>query len=84
MLRQGSCQFLLSHNRHLQLPLRSLASLGQLLLDRGLEWACQLMCAYTFPSKLQNAVQYAKPNAGYDQGTLSGVSLNLLSDLICP
>ena len=27
-LRQGSRQFLLSHNRHLQLPLRSLASLG--------------------------------------------------------
>ena len=25
-----------------------------------------------------------KPNAGYDQGTLSGVPLNLLSDLICP
>ena len=29
-------------------------------------------------------MQYAKSNAGYDQGTLSGVSLNLLSDLICP
>ena len=29
-LRQGSRQFLLSHNRHLTLPLRSLASLGQL------------------------------------------------------
>ena len=27
-LRQGSRQFLLSHNGHLQLPLRSLASLG--------------------------------------------------------
>ena len=25
-----------------------------------------------------------KTNAGYDQGTLSGVSLNLLCDLICP
>ena len=83
-LRLGSRQFLLSHNRHLQLPLRSLASLGQLWLGRGLEWACQFMCAYTSPSKQQNAVQYAKPNAEYDQGTLSGVSLNLLSDLICP
>ena len=29
-LRQGSRQILLSHNRHLQLPLRSLGSLGQL------------------------------------------------------
>ena len=34
-LRQGGRQFLLSHNRHLQLPLRSLASLGQLWLGRG-------------------------------------------------
>ena len=42
------------------------------------------MCAYTSPSKKQNAVQYAKPNAGNNQGTLSGVSLNLLSHLICP
>ena len=50
-LRQGSRQFLLSHNRHLQLPLRSLASLGQLWLYRGLEWACQFICAYTSPSK---------------------------------
>ena len=50
-LRLGSRQFLLSHNRHLQLPLRSLASLGQLWLGRGLEWACQFMCAYTPPSK---------------------------------
>ena len=40
VLRQGSCQFLLSHNRHLQVPLRSLASLGQLWLGRGLQWAC--------------------------------------------
>ena len=39
-LRQVSCQFLLSHNRHLQLPLRSWASLGQLWLGRGVEWAC--------------------------------------------
>ena len=83
-LRQGNRQFLLGHNRHLQLPLRSLASLGQLWLGRGLEWACQFMCAYTPPSKWQNAVQYAKPNAEYDQGTLSGVPWNLLSDLICP
>ena len=44
-LPQGSRQTLLSHNRHLQLPLRSLASLGQLWLGRGLEWACQFMCA---------------------------------------
>ena len=50
-LRQGSREFLLSHKRHLQLPLRSLASLGQLWLGRGLEWACQFMCAYTSPSK---------------------------------
>ena len=50
-LRQVSCQFLLSHNRHLQLPLRSLASPGQLWLGRGLVWACQFMCAYTSPSK---------------------------------
>ena len=50
-LRQGSRQFLHSHNRHLQLPLRSLASLGQLGLGRRLEWACQFMCAYTSPSK---------------------------------
>ena len=50
-LRQGSRQFLLRHNRHLQLPLRSLASLGQLWLGRGLEWACQFMCAYSSPSK---------------------------------
>ena len=77
-LHQGSCQVLLSHKRHLQLPLRSLASLGQLWLGRGLEWACQSMCAEPSPSKWQNAVQYAKPNAGYDQCTLSGVSMNLL------
>ena len=50
-LCQGSRQVLLSHNRHLQLPLRSLASLGQLWLGKGLEWACQFMCAYTSPSK---------------------------------
>ena len=50
-LRQGSRHFLLSHNRHLQLPLRSFASLGQLWLGRGLEWACQFLCAYTSPSK---------------------------------
>ena len=83
-LPQGSAQFLCSHNRHLQVPLRSLALLGQLWLGRGLEWACQSTCAYTSPSKRQNAVQFAKPNAEYSQGTLSGVSLNLLSDLICP
>ena len=77
-LHQGSCQFLLSHKRHLQLPLRSLASLGQLWLGRRLEWACQFMCAQPSPSKWQNAVQYAKPNAGYDQGTLYGVSMNQL------
>ena len=50
-LRQGSHQFLLSHNRYLQLRMRSLASLGQLWLGRGLEWACQFMYAYTSPSK---------------------------------
>ena len=50
-LHQGSRQVLLSHNRHLQLPLRSVASLGQLWLGWGLEWACQFMCAYTSPSK---------------------------------
>ena len=50
-LRQGSRQFLLSHNRQPQLPLRSLASLGHLWLGRALEWACQFMYAYTSPSK---------------------------------
>ena len=35
-LHQGSRHVLLSHNRHLQLPLCSLASLGQLWLGRGL------------------------------------------------
>ena len=49
-LRQGSRQFLLSNKRDLQLPLRSVASLGQLSLGRGLQWACQFMCAYTSPS----------------------------------
>ena len=44
-LHQGSRQVLLSHNRHLQLPLRSLASLEQLWHGRGLEWVCQFMCA---------------------------------------
>ena len=44
-LHQGSCQALLSHKRHLQLPLRSLALLGQLWLGRRLEWAYQFMCA---------------------------------------
>ena len=50
-LHQGSCQVLLSHKGHLQLPLRSLASLGQLWLGRGLAWACQFMCAQPSPSK---------------------------------
>ena len=50
-LRQGSRQSLLSHNRHPQLPLRSLALLGQLWLCRGLVWACQFMFAYTSSSK---------------------------------
>ena len=50
-LHQGTDQLLLSHNRHPQLTLRSLASLGQLWLGRGLVWACQFMCAYTSPSK---------------------------------
>ena len=77
-LHQGSRQVLLSHKRHLQAPLRSLASLGQLLLGRGLEGACAFMCAQPSPCNWQNAVQYAKPNAGYDQGTLSGVSMDLL------
>ena len=44
-LHQGSRQVLLSHERHLQLPLRSLVSLEQLWLGRGLEWTCQSMCA---------------------------------------
>ena len=77
-LHQGSRQVLLSHKRHLQLPLRSLASLGQLWLARGLEGACQSMCAQPSPSNWQTAVQYAKPNAGCDQGTLCGVLMNLL------
>ena len=77
-LHQGSRKVLLSHKRHLQLPLRSLASLGQLWLGRGLEWACRFMCAQPFPSNWQNAMQYVKPSAGCDQGTLSGVSMNLL------
>ena len=34
-LCKGRRQVLCSHNRHLQLPLRSLASLGQLWLGRG-------------------------------------------------
>ena len=50
-LRQGTRQVSLDHNRHLQLPMRSLASLEQLWLDRASEWACQFMCAYTSPSK---------------------------------
>ena len=75
---QGSRQVLLSHKRHLQLPLRSLASLGQGWLGRGLEWACQFMCAQPSPSNWQKAVQYATPNTGYDQDTLYGVSMNLL------
>ena len=74
-LHQGSRQVLLSHKRHLQLPLRSLPSLG---LGWGLEWACQFMCAQPSPSNWQSAVQYAKPNAGCDQGTLYGFSMNLL------
>ena len=77
-LHQGSRQVLLSHKRHLQLPLRSLASLGQLWLGRGLEWACQFMCAQPSPSNWPNTVQYAKRNARYDQETLSGASTNLL------
>ena len=77
-LHQGSRQLLLSHKRNLQLPLRSLASLGQLWLGRRIEWACRFMCAQPSPSNWQNAVQYAKPNAGYDQNTLSGASMNLL------
>ena len=83
-LHQNSRQVQLSHKEHLQLPLHSLASLKQLWLGRRLEWACQFMCAQPSPSNWQNAVQYAKPNVGYDQGTLSGVSMNLLKDLICP
>ena len=77
-LHQGSRQVLLSHKRHLQLPLRSLPSLGQLWLCNGLECACQFMCAQPSPSNWQNAVQYAKPDARYDQNMLSGVSMNLL------
>ena len=50
-LRQGSRQFLPGHNRHLQLPPRSLASQGQLWLGRGLEWVGQFWCAYTSPSQ---------------------------------
>ena len=83
-LHQGSHQVLLSHRTHQQLPLRSLASLGPLWLGRGSEWACQIMCAQPYPCKWQNAVQHAKRNAGYDQRMLSGVLMNLLSDLICP
>ena len=83
MLRQGCRQFLLCRNCHLQLPLHALASLGQLWLDSGLQWACQFMGACTPPSKKQNAMQYAKPNTGYGQGSLSPVSWNLLADLIC-
>ena len=77
-MQQGSYQVLLSHKRHLQLPLRSVASLGQLCLGRGLELACQFMCAQPSPSNRQSAVQNAKLNAGYDQERLSGVSMNLL------
>ena len=77
-LHQGSRHVLPSHTRHLLLPLRSMASLEQLWLGRGLEWACQFMYAPPSPSNWQNAVQYAKPNAGYDHGTLFGVSMNLL------
>ena len=77
-LHQGSREVLPSHRRNLQLPLRSLASLGQLWLGRGLEWACQFMFAQPSPFNWQNSVQYLKRNAGYDQGTLSGVSMNLL------
>ena len=77
-MHQGIRQVLLNHKRHLQLPLRSFASLEQLWFGRGLEWACQFMCAQPTPSKWQNAVQHATPNAGYDQGTLSGVWMNLL------
>ena len=77
-LHQGGRHVLLSHKRHLQLPLRSLALLGQLWLGRGLEKACKFMCAQPSPSNWQNMVQYAKPNAGYDQETLSGVSMNVL------
>ena len=74
-LHQGSRQVLLSHKRHLQPALRSLASLRPLWLGRRLEWACHAMSAQPSPSNWQNAVQYAKPNAGYDHGTLSGVLL---------
>ena len=77
-LHQGSRQVVLSQKRHLQLPLRSLASLGPLWLGGGLEWACPFMCAQPSPSNWQNVVQYAKPNAGYDQETQSGVSMKLL------
>ena len=40
-------------------------------------------CMHPSPQK-QNATQSAKPNAGYGQGTLSGVSWKLLADLTCP
>ena len=84
VLHQGSRQVMLSHKRHLQLPLRSLASLGQLWLNRGWEWGSHFLFAQPSPSNWQNPVQYARPNARYDQGTLSRVSMNLLKDLICP
>ena len=63
VLHQGSCQALLSHKRHPQLPLRSLVSLWKLWLGRGLELACQFICAQPSPSDWQSPVQYAKPNA---------------------
>ena len=69
-LHHGSRLVLLSRNRHLHLPLRSLGSLGQLWLGRWLEWASQFMCAQPSPSKWQNAMQYTKPNAGCDHSTL--------------
>ena len=36
------------------------------------------------PLQKQNATQYAKPNAGCGQGTISGVPWKMLADLTCP
>ena len=38
------------------------------------------VCMHSSVQK-QNATHYAKPNAGYSQGTLSRVLWNLLADL---
>ena len=82
--RQGSCQFLILSLQTPKAPTALIGVAGAAVAWYGVRMGMPIHVCMHPSLQRQNETQYAKPNVGYGQGTLFGVSWNLPADLTCP